>query len=90
MSPSKSRGLHRLRLEISTMEIRVHLLPLVSAARPEHHDGLWEVKINGSVSLLPREALTEQGRKQVGTSRCFLNTSTSGKCADRERKSLWC
>lgn len=53
------------------MEIRVHLLPVMAAARPEHHEGLLEVEITGELSPQSQEVLTEWGRKQVETRRCI-------------------
>jgi len=53
------------------MEIRVHLSPLMAAARPEHRERFLEVEINGKLSPWSQEALAEWGRKQVGMRRCM-------------------
>lgn len=44
---------------------------LVAVVRLEHHDGHWEVQINGRHSPLPQEA-PEWGRKQAEMRRYFL------------------
>lgn len=44
---------------------------LVAVVRLKHHDGHWEVQINGRHSPWPQEA-AEQGRKQAEMRRCFL------------------
>ena len=53
---------------------------LVAVVRLKHHDGHWEVQINGRHSPWPQEA----GRDEKVLSE--INNSTTGKCAE-ERKS---